>query len=583
MPGIYYRRRGSVGCCLLCGAVLLALYGNNIAAAEADEKPVREPAPKQVVGPIDLALTFRSPWDGSEQPYRLYLPSAYDGRQEVPLLVALHGTGGDHNKYFDHETYHHGIYKREAEKRGLAVLCPLGNDALGRPTEWRGLGEIHVLAAVEDAQRRFRIDAERIVCTGQSMGGTGTTYLCCRYPDVFAAGIPLASTYGHVSLVANLRDVPMFYVHGAKDWPIYAKTGPIPLTEEMQRMGYRGSLWMIPNANHNTMDVSTQRVLDWAAEQRRVAHPRHITHRAYFPPHGRAWWVEIQQIDRVGWYAEVDARIEDGNRVDLAIKNASCVILRPDPNLLKLDAAITVTMEGQAVFGSPCSADQEIFLKRKASGWNATLRPRRITPRTEPRGFVIGVVDQAPDWSADVETTLGNWLSDALREISGADIAICNKGHFRYGQHYRGSPLQAGQTVYLMDLIHWLRPSDGALATFSLRGAELLAILEDNIRDKPEDSRFLIQVSGCRYRFDRRLPQGKRIVESDIDPDRTYQVVCNSLAVTRTDTMHLAGQYGKLKYQVLEPNILSAAWRKIQQDSGRIHARLEGRVQEVKE
>jgi len=171
-------------------AWILAGLGDAVAAAEP-ELPTK--------GPADLALSFTSPLDGSQQPYRLYLPSAYDGSRPMPLLVALHGTGGDHNKYFDHETYHHGIYKREAEKRGITVLCPLGNDAEGRPTEWRGVGELHVLAALEDVQRRFRIDADRIICTGQSMGGTGTTYLCCRYPDVFAAGIPLASTYGHVA------------------------------------------------------------------------------------------------------------------------------------------------------------------------------------------------------------------------------------------------------------------------------------------------------------------------------------------------------------------------------------------------
>ena len=178
-------------------------------------------AAEPATGPADLALTFRSPFDGSEQPYRLYLPSAHDGTRAVPLLVALHGTGGHQNRNFDDAVYQDGIYKREAEKRGLAVLCPLGNAALNRPTEWRGVGELHVLAAIEDVANRFRIDPERIVCTGQSMGGTGTTYLCCRYPDVFAAGIPLASTYGHVALVANLRDVPMFFVHGAKDWPAY--------------------------------------------------------------------------------------------------------------------------------------------------------------------------------------------------------------------------------------------------------------------------------------------------------------------------------------------------------------------------
>ncbi|MDY0166395.1 MAG: 5'-nucleotidase C-terminal domain-containing protein [Thermoguttaceae bacterium] len=533
-------------------------------------------------GPADLALTFASPFDGSEQPYRLYLPSAHDGTRPVPLLVALHGTGGDQNKYFDHAAYGDGIYKHEAEKRGLAVLCPLGNDALGRPTEWRGVGELHVLAAIEDVQRRFCVDPDRIVLTGQSMGGTGTTYLCCRYPDVFAAGIPLASTYGHVTLVANLRHVPMLFVHGAKDWPIYAKTGPIPLSEEMARLGYDGTLWMIPEAGHNTMDVSTERVLDWALQQRRVAHPRHVTHRAYFPPHGRAWWVDIQEFERIGWFAEVDASIDEGNRIRIGFKNASRVVLRPEPDLLDLSAPVVVLIDGEPVFNATCASEQEILLTKAAEGWTAGVQPRHLATRTEPRSLLIGTVEQAPDWSGEIEATLGNWLADAMRDISGADVAICNKGHFRYGKHFRGAPIQAGQDVFLIDLVNWLRPCDAALATFTVRGSELLDIIEDNIRDKPQENRFLIQVSGCRYRFDRRLAQGKRVVASDIEPDREYKVVCNSSAITRTDTMYLAGRFDRLGHEVLEPNVLSAAWHYIANNGGRITARLEGRVEEVK-
>ncbi|NLF70388.1 MAG: prolyl oligopeptidase family serine peptidase [Candidatus Anammoximicrobium sp.] len=333
-------------------------------------------------GPADLHLAFASPFDGSQQPYRLYLPSAYDGSQPLPLLVALHGTGGDQNKYFDHETYQDGIYKSEAEKRGIAVVCPFGGDAQGRPTEWRGVGELHVLAALEDVQRRFRIDPDRIVCTGQSMGGTGTTYLCCRYPDVFAAGIPLASTYGHISLVTNLRDVPMFYVHGGQDWPIYAKTGPLPITDEMRRLGYNGSLWMIAETGHNTMSVSTERVLEWALQQKRVAHPRRITHRAYFPPHGRAWWVEIQDIERPGWFAEVDARIEEGNRIVVACRNTTRVVLRPDPDLLNREERIAVLLDGRVVFDDVCGGQQEIVLSRHAGDWSGVLQPVQIASRT---------------------------------------------------------------------------------------------------------------------------------------------------------------------------------------------------------
>lgn len=538
---------------------------------------------RDVAGPRDLALEFDSPFDGRDQPYRLYIPSAYDGKRALPLLVALHGTGGDQNQYFEGEAYHNGIYKVEAEKRGVVVLCPLGADADGLPTEWRGESELNVLAAVEDVRRRFRIDPDRIVCTGQSMGGTGATYLCCRYPDLFAAGVPLASTYGHVSLVKNLRDVPMFYVQGGADWPIYAATGPIPIMNEIQRLGYRGELWTIPDVGHNTFGVSTPRVIDWALKQRRAAHPRRITHRAYFPPHGRAWWVDIQKIERPGWFAEVDANAEEGNRITVRPTNAARVVLRPDPALYDPSRPLVVVVDDREVFHGHCAANEELTLERASGTWTALVEPRREPPRTSWRNLVVGVVDQPPTWEGGPETTLGNWLNDAMLEVSGADVAISTKGHYRYGDRMRGRGVHAGQTLYFMELVNWLRPLDSALAVFTLKGADLLKIIEANILDGPRDDMFLVQTAGCRYRFDRRKPQGSRVVETDIDPARAYRIVCNSSAVTRTDSLHLGDDFGKLNHELLEPNTLSAAWRFTLKNNGRIAAKLEGRVTEASE
>ena len=70
-------------------------------------------------------------------------------------------------------------------------------------------------------------------------------------------------------------------------------------------------------------------------------------------------------------------------------------------------------------------------------------------------------MDDPPTWEGGPETTLGNWLTDAMREISGADIAICTKGHFRVGSKMRGAGIRARQA---------LRPCAAALATFTLLG-----------------------------------------------------------------------------------------------------------------
>lgn len=525
-----------------------------------------------ITGPRDLTLCYQSPIDDTDQPYRLYLPSAYDGKKRLPLFIALHGTGGDQNKYFGHPTYGDGIYKKEAEARGIAVVCPHGRGT----TEYRGIGENDVLVVVEEVCRRFLIDRDRIVLSGQSMGGTGTTYLCCRYPDLFAAGVPLASTYGHLALVENLRHVPMLYVQGEKDWPVYAQDGPIPISRRMEELGYNGRLWIVPGAGHNTMKTSTGAVLDWAVEQRRVKHPPRVTFRAYLPIHGRAYWTELSAIDRIGCVAEIDATVQSPQAVDVKIRNARQFILRPDVELLDLDRPIRVDVNDQPTFNGRCSEGQQLQFDLGAEGWQGTVRRRKARPYTDYRVYKIGVVTKAPTTSGPAETTLGSWMADAMRDATDADVAIATR------RHYRGVPLADGQELYLIDLLNWLRPFNRSLIRFEMDGESLLEIIEDNIREeKPHDAQFLVQVSGCRYAFDRSRPRGERIVDTDIERDATYGIVCYSSLLSRGDVLHLGERFGQIPYEELEVTNISAAWRYIEKCGGRIEAGLDGRVRDL--
>ncbi|QDV24837.1 5'-nucleotidase C-terminal domain-containing protein [Aureliella helgolandensis] len=536
---------------------------------------------RKVRGPQDLSLTFRSDFDGTTVPYRLYLPSAYDGEQKLPLLVALHGTNGDSTKYFEHPEYGGGIYKREAEARGLAILCPSEGDPIGRPTEWRGVGELNVLAALQDVCQRFEIDRDRIVLTGQSMGGTGTTYLCCRYPDVFAGGIPLASTYGHLTLLENLRYVPMFYVQGSDDWPIYAQDGPLRIMKRLTQLDYEAELWMVPDVGHNTMAVSTPRVLDWALQQRLVKHPRHVTHRAYLPIHGRAHWLEIVSLQEIGPFAEIDAEVT--GRQDIVVhrlRNIAQFILRPAPELLDLSADIQIRVpaaEATETIAVRCEPAEQVRLERKEDGrWMAAVEARDSVPFASTRFEKIARVTAIPTPQGEAETSLGSWTTDAIREATGTDIAI------ETGRHYRGLPVTVGQELDLFDLLNLIRPSNRALVRFTIDGAGLLEILEDNIRQQESfDGQFLVQVSGCRYAFDRSLPAGKRIVESDINPEQTYTISCTENLLSRGDMLHLAGRLGEIDYETLEPTNITAIWRYIAKHQGRVDAQVDGRIRDL--
>jgi hypothetical protein len=319
------------------------------------------------------------------------------------------------------------------------------------------------------------------------------------------------------------------------------------------------------------MPVSTERVLDWALRRRLVKHPRYVTHRAYFPVHGRAYWTEIQKLKEIGGFAEIDARIEDGHRITVTLANATQVVLRPESELLDLTKPITVTVNGASVFSATCGTGEEIRISEKDGSFIAEAAPRMIRCRTAWRGHPIGTVVSAPEWKGTAETALGSWTADAIRSAASTDIAITTFSH------HRGLPLEPGQTVDIMDLINWLRPCDTSIASFKMRGDALLALLEENIRDLPRGEKFLIQVSGCRYSFDRRHPQGQRVVSSDIDPSREYTIATASHNLTRTDTMYVTDRR-KVPFQHLDLNVVSSAWHYIEKCGGKIESKRDGRV-----
>ncbi len=116
----------------------------------------------------DMRKAYRSDVDQTLQPYRLFLPESYDGSKPVPLVVALHGMGGDENSMFDS---YGGTLKREAARVGFAVVCPKGRDTASM---YRGAAGQDVMDVLAEVRRDYKIDPRRIYLMGHSMGGFGT-------------------------------------------------------------------------------------------------------------------------------------------------------------------------------------------------------------------------------------------------------------------------------------------------------------------------------------------------------------------------------------------------------------------------
>lgn len=120
---------------------------------------------------------------GDPVPYHLTLP---ERTGPVPLIVALHGAGGDERMFM--AGYGAGVITRLAREQGFAVVSPLTTAIAGRPERLEAL--------IEAAAARIPIDRSRIYLVGHSMGAGAAWGLARQRPDLLAAVACIAGPCG---------------------------------------------------------------------------------------------------------------------------------------------------------------------------------------------------------------------------------------------------------------------------------------------------------------------------------------------------------------------------------------------------
>ena len=522
----------------------------------------------------DIALTYTSQVDGTVRAYRVYAPNGYNGTRAYPLVVALHGTVGDESSFFDDPRYQAGAIKLAADRYQMLVACPDGRGA----REYRGMAEHDVFAVIAEVEARFKVDRNRLYLTGHSMGGTGAAQIALHHPGVFAAVAPLAPAYGWPSLAVNGALTPFWWIAGELDKDAFL-VGTRYGVERMRRVNPRMAFDLLPGEGHYGPVQDFHRVFRWFSKHRLDPLPKSFTFVVETPLHSHAYWTRIDALQHPGRLGTIEASIDD-TRIRVSTRNLSRLSILPAAALIPTDRDIIVRIDGWVAYKGRVGPEQELAASWESGRW--TMRPRLLQRRelTSYRFTPIGEVAGQFDMRG-TEATLANWIADAMREATGADAAIINR------QYYRGLPLRAGQSDFV-DVLHAMGVFDWNLIVVELKGKEIVEILDDNVPDpakaKPyskdgPDANRLAQVSGIRYSFDSSRPSGSRIVESDIEMERTYIVALEGQN-THWDTLLQAGHFGKLRYRVTEIPLSTALYGHALRHRP-IHARREGRVRDV--
>ena len=211
----------------------------------------------------DLHKAYHSAVDNTVQPYRLFIPDSYTAAKSWPLVVALHGMGGDENSMFDSYA---GSVKKAAERLGFLVVCPKGRDTASM---YRGSAEQDVMDVLAEVRRDYKVDAKRIYLMGHSMGGYGTWSTAMDHPDVFAALGPISGG-GNAAGMVKLKDIPQYVVHGDAD-PTVAVTQSRTMVEAGKKAGTNIVYVEVPGGNH--MSVAAPQIgpmFDFFAKQAKM-------------------------------------------------------------------------------------------------------------------------------------------------------------------------------------------------------------------------------------------------------------------------------------------------------------------------
>jgi len=207
----------------------------------------------------DFHWAYRSPADQTLQPYRLFVPATYDGATPAPLVIALHGAGGDENDFFD--GYNESPLKPEAERLGFLVVCPKGR---APDSGYRGAAERDVFDVLAEVRREYRIDPRRIYLMGHSMGAFAAWRLGAEHPDLFAS-LGLISGGGDPGEASKLRDIPQYVVHGARDQVVPVARSR-SMVEALRKAGAPVVYVELPEAGHyETVAAQLRPILEFFA------------------------------------------------------------------------------------------------------------------------------------------------------------------------------------------------------------------------------------------------------------------------------------------------------------------------------
>ncbi len=410
---------------------------------------------------------YRSKIDGSVQPYGLQIPESYDfdGAQPFRLDFWFHGRGETLSEVSFIDQRARGVAGK-LEPEDTIVLHPYGRYSNAN----KFAGEVDLFEALEHAKQDYRIDPNRTVVRGFSMGGAACWQFAVHFAGQWAAAQPGAGfsetedflkTFQQETLQPTWYERKLWHLYDCTDWainlfncPTIAYSGENDRQKQaadmMEKALKAENLAMVhiigPGMEHKMHPDSLVEIesrLKSIVDQGRQVVPKQVRFTTWTLRYNTMNWVRVDAMTEHWARARVNARLEAPNAVFVETEGVEAFTLEIPPGGCPLDAVreVLVDIDGDVVTGLPVMTDRSwVSHFRKVHAGDKVSWTRVSSPFAEEEGLVKKHGLQGPIDDAFMDSFLmvkptGEALNDKVKKWAASefDHAVT---HWR--QQFRG-------------------------------------------------------------------------------------------------------------------------------------------------
>lgn len=206
-------------------------------------------------------FTFR----GQTETVWVFLPHNYDAKKKYPTILFLHGlfeAGNGGNKCLSGGLA--PVIANYPEHWPFITIFPQ-SDGTWESEERQRMA----IGSLNYAQAHWSIDQERVILAGLSYGGLGTWDVGARYPERFAALVPM-SGFESVQAVRRISTLPIWaFVYTGDPW--VRASSSTEMCEQIRDAGGTAILTEFDGVGHDCVDraVNDSELIPWMLRQRR--------------------------------------------------------------------------------------------------------------------------------------------------------------------------------------------------------------------------------------------------------------------------------------------------------------------------